>query len=143
MCRSQYLFIWVVLGALISAASWAQSRPNRPALIRDTDKADGKEEAEARKEKPYNPLEAERSVRVGDFYFKRKNYSGAIQRYLEALQYQPNLIKAYEALGKAYEKNGSSDKALEVYRDFIQKYPSSPKVPDFQSRINRLERKSE
>jgi tetratricopeptide (TPR) repeat protein len=119
-----------------------QSQGGRPALIRDTAVAEGKEEAEVSKETPFNPLEAEKSIKVGDFYFKKKNYLAAIQRYIEALQYHPNSIKGYEALGKAYEKQKSFDKALEIYRDFIRKNPSSPKVPEFQARVTQLEKKS-
>jgi tetratricopeptide (TPR) repeat protein len=77
----------------MSAAVWPQTPPNRPALIRDTDKAEGKEE-EATKEKTYNPMEAEKSVKIGDFYFKKKNYNAAIQRYMEALDYHPTLSVA-------------------------------------------------
>jgi tetratricopeptide (TPR) repeat protein len=136
----------VVLAALVApfaAASnpgFGQTRPSRPALIRDTDTAEGKDEAETTKEKPYNPLEAERSFRVGEFYSKRKNYAAAIRRYLEALEYQPNLIKAYSSLGRAYEKNGEVEKAKGVYRDFIQKHPKATDVPEFQSRLARLEK---
>jgi len=124
------------------ASGWAQSSGGRPALIRDTAVAEGKEEEEASKEKPFDPLEAEKSIKVGDYYFKKKNYLAAIQRYIEALQYQPNLIKGYEALGKAYEKQKSFDKALEIYKDFIQKNPSSPKVAEFQARVTQLEKKN-
>jgi tetratricopeptide (TPR) repeat protein len=124
------------------ASAVPQTRPSRPGLIRDTDKAEGKEEAEPTKEKSYNPLEAERNFRVGDFYFKKKNYAAAIQRYMEALDYQPNLVKAYEALGRAYEKSGNAEKAKEVYRDYIRKNPESTKVPEFQSRLARLENPS-
>jgi len=112
-------------------------------LIRDTATAEGKEEADAKeKEKVLSPLEAEKNLRVGDFYFKKKNYSAAIQRYMQALQHQPSLIRAYESLGKAYEKIGERAKALNVYKDFLQKYPDSPKAPDFRSRISDLEKKS-
>src|SRR5206468_7829165 len=125
------------------AGSYAQSRPSRPALIRDTATAEGKEEADAKeKEKVFSPLEAEKNLRVGDFYFKKKNYSAAIQRYVQALQHQPSLVRAYESLGKAYEKNGERAKALNVYKDFLQKFPDSPKAPDFRSRISELEKKS-
>jgi len=123
-----------------AAAVWPQTSPNRPALIRDTDKAEGKEE-EATKEKTYNPMEAEKSVKIGDFYFKKKNYTAAIQRYVEALEYHPTFSVAYENLGKAYEKSNNYQKALEVYRDYVEKNPSSGKVPEFQSRIARLEKK--
>jgi tetratricopeptide (TPR) repeat protein len=119
-----------------------QARPSPPALIRDTDKAEGKDEADATKPKDYNPLEAERNVRIGDFYVKRKNYTAAIQRYRDAVDYQPNLIKAYDALGRAYEKTGAIDKAKEVYREFIQKNPDSAKVPEFHVRLAKLEKPS-
>jgi tetratricopeptide (TPR) repeat protein len=51
------------------------------------------------------------------------------------------LSVAYENLGKAYEKSNNYEKALEVYRDYVQKNPSSGKVPEFQARIARLEKK--
>ncbi len=119
----------------------AQSRPQKPVLIRDTGKAEGKEDEEAAKAKVYNPMLAEKNVKVGNFYFKKKNYTAAIQRYLEALEFQPNRIEAYEALGKAYEKNNEPEKALAVYRDFIEKYPASPKAPAFKSQAAKLEKK--
>lgn len=120
----------------------SQARPNRPSLIRDTDTAEGKDEAEADKEKPFNPMLADKSVKIGDFYFKKKNYSAAIDRYLEAIAYQPNLIRAYERLTRAYEKDGNLDRAVEVCRDFLKKYPSSPKAPQFKQRITQLEKKT-
>src|SRR5881296_2291645 len=94
---------WVVLSLVLAfsqaaTATFAQSRSKRPELIRDTGTAEGKDEAEASKEKAYNPLAAEQSIKVGDFYFRKKNYGAAIQRYLEAVQYQPNLVRAHEAL---------------------------------------------
>jgi tetratricopeptide (TPR) repeat protein len=121
----------------------SQARPQRPpALIRDTEKAEGKEEAEAAKEKEYNPILAAQNIKVGDYYLKRKNFDAAIERYLEALQYKPDSIDAYEALGRTYEKKGDVAKAMDVYRDFIRKNPDSPKKGDFQSKLSRLEKKS-
>jgi len=135
------LLSWILVGiltALVPAAP--QSRPQKPALIRDTDKAEGKDEEEAAKEKPFNPLEADRCLKVGDYYFKRKNYDAAIQRYMEALDYQPNRFDAYEALGRAYEKQGAREKALRVYQDFLQKYPEAPRAKEFREKTARLEK---
>lgn len=143
MLAGRLLFM-AAAGALLAPSPLvaAQTRPARPALIRDTDAAEGKDAAEASKEKPFNPLEAERNFRVGEFYSKRKNYSAAIRRYLDAIEYQPNLVKAYSALARAYEKSGDIDKAKSVYRDFIQKHPGSRSVQEFQSKLARLEKAS-
>ncbi len=118
----------------------AQSRPQKPALIRDTDTAEWKEAADVPKEKEYNPLLAEKALQIGDYYYKRKNFDAAIERYLEALQYQPERVEAYEALGRTFEKKGETLKAEEVYRDFIKKNPTSPKIAAFKSRLAKLER---
>ena len=50
-------------------------------------------------------------------------------------------MEAYDNLGRAYEKNNNYEKALQVYRDYIQKNPSSEIVAEFTSRIARLEKK--
>ena len=129
---------WLLLGLLASPA--LASPQKRPALIRDTDKAEGKDEEEAAKEKPFNPMEADRVLKVGDYYFKRKNYDAAIQRYMEALEYQPNRFDAYEALGRAYEKQGAREKALRVYLDFLQKYPEAPRAKEFKEKAAKLQK---
>jgi len=135
------LLSWILVGILTTPLQAVpQNRPQRPALIRDTDKAEGKDEEEAAKEKPFNPLEAERCLKVGDYYFKRKNYDAAIQRYMEALEYQPNRFDAYEALGRAYEKQGAREKALRVYQDFLQKYPEAPRAKEFKEKATRLQK---
>jgi tetratricopeptide (TPR) repeat protein len=135
------LLSWILAGILaVLLPAAPQSRSQKPALIRDTDKAEGKDEEEAAKEKPFNPLEADRCLKVGDYYFKRKNYDAAIQRYMEALEYQPNRFDAYEALGRAYEKQGAREKALRVYQDFLQKYSESPRAKEFKEKADRLQK---
>ena len=115
--------------------------PRKPALIRDTEKADEKEEADVSHPKEFNPLLAAQNLKIGDFYFKKKNYIAAIQRYMEAIEYQPNLTGAYEALGRAYEKNGDLAKAISSYKDFIQRNPDSPKIAEFRTKLSKLEKK--
>jgi len=137
--------MWIIiLGSLAGLAGCepliAQSRPQKPALIRDTETAEGKEEADVPKEKEYNPVMAEKALQIGDYYFKKKNFDAAIERYVEALQYQPELAGAYEALGRTFEKKGETLKAQEVYRDFIRKNPDSPKIAEFKSKLAKLEK---
>lgn len=138
--RKWYAILVIAVMTINCIAAFPQVR-RKPALIRDTDAAEGKEEADVPKDKEYNPLLAAQAVKIGDFYFKRKNFDAAIERYIEALQYQPNLVDAYEALGRTYEKKGETLKAQEVYRDFIRKNPDSPKLAEFRTKLARLEKK--
>ena len=118
----------------------AQSR-KPPALIRDTDTAEGKESADVPTTKEPNPVLSEQNLNIGNFYFKKKNYAAAIRRYLDAIEYQPDSIRAYDALTRAYEKNDQPDKAVAAYKQFIEKNPNSPKSPEFRTRLAKLEKK--
>jgi tetratricopeptide (TPR) repeat protein len=132
------------MGAVFISLTWAATGfpepQQRPALIRDTDTAEGKEEAEAEKPKEYNPLLATQNLNVGNFYYKKKNYQAAIQRYLEAIAYQPGFVAAYEALVRTYDKEGTPSKTIQVLKDFISKNPDSPKARDFRARLAKLEK---
>jgi pentatricopeptide repeat protein len=137
----------VIFGMLLafSAVHYAhpQEQPQRPPkLIIDTDVAEGKEEeANVEQPKEYNPLLASQNLKVGNYYFKKRNYDAAIQRYLDAIGFQPNLSDAYTALARAYEKNGNLSKAIRVFKEFVQKNPDSPKVAEFQTQAEKLEKK--
>jgi tetratricopeptide (TPR) repeat protein len=114
----------------------------KPALIRDTDVAEGKEDAKEIKVKEQNPALAEQNLKIGNFYYKQKNYSAAIQRYLDALEYQQNSILAQEALARAYEKNGEISKAIQILKILIEKNPDLSKSPEIRTKIIQLEKKS-
>jgi outer membrane protein assembly factor BamD (BamD/ComL family) len=84
---------------------------------------------------------AQMSCKVADFYYSRGNDLGAISRYQEAIRYQPDLIAANDGLGRSYEARGEYDKALAVYKNFLEKFPESPIALEFKSRIAKLEKK--
>ena len=121
------------------AAQSASRTP--PPLIRDTDTAEGKEITDASTPKEPDPILSEQNLKIGNFYYKQKNYAAAISRYLEAIAYQPDSIHAYDALTRAYEKNDQPDKAIAAYKQFIEKNPNSPKTAEFFKRLEKLEKK--
>jgi tetratricopeptide (TPR) repeat protein len=128
--------------ALMTVSGYGQQAPARkpPTIIRDTGVAEGKTDAEVAVKKEYNPALAAADLERGKFYFKNGNYDAAISRFQEALEYHPKLVDAYDALGRAYEKKGDLEKAMNVYKDFVKKNPDAPKVADFKSRSDRLEK---
>ena len=143
-CSSIPQLLIILLVLLFSTTMVFAQFPTKqkPKLIRDTDIAEGNETTDSSAPKEQNPLLCDHSIQIGNFYFKKKNYAAAIERYLEALEYQPNSVKAYDALTKAYEKKGDQEKAAATYREFIKKFPESPKVKEFQARLAALEKKT-
>jgi tetratricopeptide (TPR) repeat protein len=133
------LFGFSLLPAKPVAAQATSRKP--PALIRDTDTAEGKESADVPAIKERNPALSEKNLNIGNTYFKMKNYVAAIRRYLDAIEYQPDSIRACDALARAYEKNGQPDKAIAAYKEFVEKNPNSPKAPEFRIRLAKLEKK--
>jgi Tfp pilus assembly protein PilF len=122
---------------------FAQSNNSqKPELIRDTDTVEEKDASETPQAKEQNPVLSRQSINIGNFYLKQKNFAAAIERYLEAIEYQLNSIRAYEALARAYEKNGETSKAINTYKSFIDKNPNSPGSSDFRTKLAQLEKKS-
>ncbi len=65
---------------------------------------------------PFDPHRAAKDIEVGDFYFKKKNYRAALDRYREALFYKPNDALANFRMAQAFEKLAQPDDAVEHYR---------------------------
>ncbi len=77
----------------------------------------------------FNPIQAEKEVRVGDFYWKKKSYVAAAGRYREATLWNPRWAEAYWKLALAEQKvaeTTSSDSerevSLEQSIDALRKY---------------------
>jgi len=135
-------FMILLSAGMLSVPASAQNS-HKPALKRDTGVAEGKEETESSSVKEPNPTLATKDINIGNFYFKSRNYPAAIQRYLEALEYNKDSIPAYEGLAKAYEKNGDITKAVQALKTLMEKHPESSKAAEYRARLAQLEKKSQ
>lgn len=75
---------------------------------------------------PWNPHKAGKDVEVGDYYFKRKNYKAAEDRYREALFYKENDAEATFHLALCLQKMERPREALEQYQTYLKILPSGP-----------------
>ena len=87
---------------------------------------------------PWDPHKAAKDVEVGDFYFKRKNYRAALERYREALVYKPNDAVANFRLAECLEKTGNPGEALTHYQEYLKILPHGPWSSDAQKALDRL-----
>lgn len=128
------LFLMMVMLLAANPASLL-ARAQQPAVPIDP-------EADVRV-KPYQHPSAQKSVEIGDFYFRRKKYRAALDRYQEAATTSPHYPGAYLGLGKAYEKIGFKQKALASYQRYLDELPSTKdalEAKDAQKAVARLER---
>ena len=92
--------------------------------------------------KPWNPHKAEKDVEVGDFYFKRKNYRAALDRYREALYYKDNDATATFKLAICQEKLGDMDEARNAYEKYLKILPDGPFAQEAHRGLERLKTQS-
>lgn len=87
---------------------------------------------------PWDPHKAAKDVEVGDYYFKRKNYKAAIERYKHALIYKQDDAIATYRLAVSLDKTGNSTDAVTYYRGYLKILPHGPYATDAQKAIARL-----
>jgi hypothetical protein len=90
----------------------------------------------------FDPLHAERSIDVGTFYLRKGSYDAAIDRFVEASNYQPTLAMPWKLLGEAYEKKREYSKAVESYNKYLQILPHATDAAKIKKLITDLEEKA-
>ena len=69
-------------------------------------------------------------VEIGNVYLHKGNLKGALSRFQEALQDNPNYAPAYLGLGKVYERMKDNPKALKAYEQYLDELPSAKDADD-------------
>lgn len=87
---------------------------------------------------PWDPHKAAKDIEVGDFYFKRKNYRAAEDRYREALYYKDNDALATFRLAVCLEKLERPEDARTEYESYLKILPHGPQAEDAKKAIDRL-----
>jgi tetratricopeptide (TPR) repeat protein len=130
---------WLVL-ILATGVVWTQEanqqKPPPPPKPQQQEEAPP-EEDESLKPKvfSFNPLEAERDVRIGNYYFKRKNYPAALSRFQEATKWNPNMADAYLHIGETAEKMKDKATAKQAYQKYLELAPDSKEAERLKKKV--------
>ena len=118
----------------------AKSHPYSKAAIADSDTDDNPENSDVQEVHPWNPMKALKDVEVGDYYFKRKNYRAALDRYKEALFYKDNDAIASFRLAQCQEKVGDKSEAKKYYEQYLKILPEGEFAKEAHASLDRLEK---
>jgi tetratricopeptide (TPR) repeat protein len=123
---------------LSAPANDSKTHPEDAASVSDAEIRDAARGGEVLEFHVWNPHRAAKDVEVGDFYFKRKNYVAAEDRYREALYYKNNDATATFRLAVCLEKMNRPDDARQEYESYLRILPHGPEAQAAQKAIARL-----
>ena len=124
-----------------AAPSPAASHPIDPTLPPPPPSAD-EPETPAPTGPVFDPLHAQRSLDVGTFYLNKGSYDAAIDRLIEASNYQPSLAMPWKLLGQAYEKKREYAKAADSYNKYLEKMPRAADAAKIRKQVAELQEKA-
>lgn len=114
----------------------AKTHPQSSEMLMDAEAGSGNPDVS--EFHPWDPHKAAKDIEVGDFYFKRKNYRAASDRYREALVYKDNDAIATLRLAICLEKMDQPDEARKEYESYLKILPNGPQAQEAQKAVDRL-----
>jgi tetratricopeptide (TPR) repeat protein len=132
-----FLASWILGGILAAQQPPAPKKPAPPPAQKEEEPP---EEDESLKPKEYtlNPLEAERNVTTGNFYFKKGNYRAAARRFEEATKWDPSAAEAFLKLGESDEKLHDRKGARDAYTKYLEVSPEAKNAAEIRKRLAKL-----
>jgi tetratricopeptide (TPR) repeat protein len=135
----------IAIGLLLAGVLFAQDQPTLKKRPPDQSKSQGTEEQEppeedeslAPKTYSFNPLEAEKDLKVGLYYFKKGNYKASTSRFREATLWNPSYAEAFLRLGESEEKMKDKKAANEAYEKYLALAPDAKDAEAVKKKLAR------
>jgi len=135
------------IGFLLTSFLFAQDEPQLKKRPADQSKPPQQQQQEqeppeeddslAPKTYSFNPLEAEKDVKVGNYYFKKGNYKASASRFREATLWNPNDAEAFLRLGESEEKLKDKKAANEAYSKYLALAPDGKEAEAVKKKLAR------
>ena len=90
----------------------------------------------------FNPIQAKKEVKVGNFYARKGSLRAAAARYLEATRWNPSYAEAFRKLGRAREELGQHQQALDAYQRFLKLEADGKRAREIRSRLAELQKRA-
>ncbi|WP_155121406.1 hypothetical protein [Bryobacter aggregatus] len=89
-----------------------------------------------KKEYEFNPLQAQKEIKIGLYYMKKGSYRAASGRFLEATYWDPTSADALYELGKARERAGNQKGKKEAWTKFLELAPDDKRAAEVRKKLD-------
>ena len=128
-----------MVAVLVAQDKPLQTRPPDQSKPQQQQEQEPPEEDESLAPKTYsfNPLEAEKDLKVGLYYFKKGNYKASTSRFREATLWNPTFAEAFLRLGESEEKMKDKKAADEAYTKYLALAPDAKDAESVKKKLSR------
>jgi tetratricopeptide (TPR) repeat protein len=124
-------------GTLLYGDDLKKERPQPPPSTKEEIPPE-EDETLSVKEYSFNPLQSEKEIRVGNYYFKRGKFRAAAMRFREATKWNNGNSEAWLRLGEAAEKDKDADVEKEAFAKYLELAPDAKDAPEIRKKIAKL-----
>jgi tetratricopeptide (TPR) repeat protein len=139
---SRWVLALIALSAALSPGrAWAddlKKERSKDATITKEEVPKEEDENLSAKEYSFNPLQAEKEVRVGEYYFKKGSYRAAALRFREATKWNQGYGEAWLRLGETAEKQKDTKTAKEAYAKYLEIAPDAKDAADIRKKLEKM-----
>lgn len=128
------LILW--LGALLLPA---QQQAPPPQEVQKQEEEPPEEDVAltgGEKEYVFNPIQAEKELKIGNFYSKKGSWKAAVLRYREAVKWNPGLAEAWLRLGQSLERAKDKKGAQEAFAKYLELEPEAKNAAEIKKKLS-------
>ena len=122
----------------VAAHAQEPPKPAKPPAPQEVEEPPEEDASLKPREYTFNPLQAQKDLRVGVYYFHKGNFKAAAGRFREASKWDPNLSEAWLRLGEAEEKLKDKKAAKQAYQKYLEMEPDGKEAPLAKKKIGSL-----
>jgi tetratricopeptide (TPR) repeat protein len=135
-------WIFLLAFATVAGAQQApQKKDGKPAPQQQEQAPPEEDESLVPKEYSFNPLQATKELKIGNYYFKKGNYRAAALRFSEATKWDGTNAEAFLRLGEAKEKQHDRKAAAEAYAKYLEIAPDAKDAAEVKKRLDKARQK--
>ena len=126
----------MLAAGLSVAAAWPEKKQQPPPAQEEQAPP---EEDEGLKPKTYsfNPLQAQKEIQIGSYYWKKGRFKAAAGRFREATHWNQTNAEAWLRLAEAEEKLKDAKAAREAYEKYVALAPDAKNADAIRKKLAR------